>query len=91
LNFPIQILSERVPERPRRRRTPAPIADCLTDKLLDVKNRFSSIADQYGEETLREFTIKEWIALCSTLEAIDEIFQSFKHLIDGIRARADRA
>jgi ParB-like chromosome segregation protein Spo0J len=90
LNFPIQILSERVPERPRRRRTLASMADGLTDKLLDVKNRFSSIADQCGEEVLREFTTQEWIAVCSTLEAIDETLQRFKHLVDKTRARADR-
>ena len=89
LNFPIEILSERVPERPRRKRTLIPMADRLTQKLLEVKERFLSIVDQYPEEVLLDFTRQEWIPIGSTLEGLDEIFHRFKDRIDEIRARAD--
>jgi hypothetical protein len=89
LNFPIEILSERVPEGPRRRRTFPPMADHLMEKLLDVKERLLSIADQYAEEALLEFDTEEWIPVCSTLEAIDEVFHRFKHLIDDLRRRGE--
>lgn len=88
LNFPMEILSERVPERPRRRTLP-PMADLLTKKLLDVKERFLSIIDQCTEEALWEFSREEWALICSTVEAMDEALHRFKHLIDEIRMRAD--
>jgi ParB-like chromosome segregation protein Spo0J len=88
LNFPIEILSERVPERPRRR-TLTPMAGLLMEKLLDVKQRFLSIADQYAEETLLQLTREEWVPICSTVEVMDKAFHGFKRLIDGIRTRAD--
>jgi len=89
LNFPIEILSERVPEGPKRRGTLTSMADRLTDKLLDVKKRFLSIVEQYAEEALLEFETEEWLLVCSTLEALDDVFHRFKHLIDEIRMRAE--
>jgi ParB/RepB/Spo0J family partition protein len=89
LNFPIEILSERVPEGPRRRVTLPSMADRLTEKLLDVKKRLLSIADQYAEEALLELEREEWVPVCSSLEAIDEVLQRFKHRIDEIRMRAE--
>jgi ParB/RepB/Spo0J family partition protein len=89
LNFPIEILSERVPEGPRRRKTFLPMADHLMEKLLDVKERLLSIADQYAEEALLERETQEWIPVCSTLEGIDEILHRFKHLIEDIRMKAE--
>ena len=88
LNFPIEILSERVPEDPRRRGMLISMADRLTEKLLDVKKRLLSIADQYAEEALLELEREEWVPVCSTLEAIDDVLQRFKHRIDDIRMRA---
>jgi hypothetical protein len=88
LNFPIEILSERTLRRPPGRgSTPTPTAGLLVDKLLDVKRHFSSIADQYGEEVLNEFTRQEWVPIGSTVEVIDKAFHGFRTLIDGIRAR----
>jgi ParB/RepB/Spo0J family partition protein len=89
LNFPIEILSERVPDGPRRRVTLPSMADRLTGKLLDVKKRLLSIADQYAEEALLELEREEWVPVCSSLEAIDEVLQRFKHRIDEIRMRAE--
>ena len=89
LNFPIEILSERVPDGPRRRVTLPSMADRLTEKLLDVKKRLLSIADQYAEEALLELEREEWVPVCSSLEAIDEVLQRFKHRIDEIRMRAE--
>ena len=89
LNFPIEILSERVPEDPRRRGMLISMADRLTEKLLDVKKRLLSIADQYAEEALLELEREEWVPVCSTLEAIDDVLQRFKHRIDDIRMRAE--
>jgi ParB/RepB/Spo0J family partition protein len=89
LNFPIEILCERVPESPRRRGMLISMADRLTEKLLDVKERLLSIADQYDQEALLELEREEWVPVCSTLEAIDEVFHRFKHLIDEIRMRAE--
>jgi ParB/RepB/Spo0J family partition protein len=89
LNFPIEILSERVPEGPRRRVTLSSMADRLTEKLLDVKKRLLSIVDQYAEEALLELEREELVPVCSTLEAIDEVFQRFKLRIDEIRMRAE--
>jgi ParB/RepB/Spo0J family partition protein len=89
LNFPIEILCERVPEGPRRRGTLSSMADRLTDKLMDVKTRFLSIAEQYAEEALLELEREEWVPVCSTLEAIEAVFQRFKHRIDEIRMRAE--
>jgi ParB/RepB/Spo0J family partition protein len=89
LNFPIEILSERVPEGSRRRGTLTSMADRLTEKLLDVKKRLLSIADQYAEESLLELEREELVPVCSTLEAIDDVFHRFKHLIDEIRMRAE--
>jgi len=87
LNFPEQILSERVPEQPRRSAL-SPTACLLAEKLLDVKRRFSSIADQYGEEVLLQFTRPEWDPIGSTIEAMDKAWHGFKCRIDGIRTRA---
>ena len=88
LNFPIEILSERALMRPPGRgSTPTPTAGLLAEKLLDVKRHFSSIADQYGEEVLRQFTRQEWISICSTVEGIDSAFKEFKGLIEGLRPR----
>jgi hypothetical protein len=87
LNFPEQILSERVPEQPRRSAL-SPTACLLAEKLLDVKRRFSSIADQYGEEVLLQFTRPEWGPIGSTIEAMDKAWHGFKCRIDGIRTRA---
>jgi ParB/RepB/Spo0J family partition protein len=89
LNFPMEILSERVPDGPRRRVTLPSMADRLTGKLLDVKKRLLSIADQYAEEALLELEREEWVPVCSSLEAIDEVLQRFKHRIDEIRMRAE--
>lgn len=89
LNFPLEILSERVPEGPRRSVPLTSMADRLTEKLLDVKKRLLCIADQYAEEALLELEREEWVPVCSSLEAIDEVFQSFKHRIDEIRMRAE--
>jgi ParB/RepB/Spo0J family partition protein len=89
LNFPIEILSERVPESPRRRGTLSSMADRLTQKLLDVKKRLLSIVDQYAEEALLELEREEWVPVCSTLEALEEVLQRFKHRIDEIRMRAE--
>src|SRR4030042_320903 len=80
LNFPIEILSERVPESPRRRGRLISMADRLTEKLLDVKERLLSIADQYAEESLLELEREELVPACSTLEAIQDVFHRFKHL-----------
>jgi ParB/RepB/Spo0J family partition protein len=88
LNFPIEILSERVSEGPRRRTFP-PMVDHLMEKLLDVKERLLSIADQYAEEALLEVETEGWIPLCSTLDAIDEVLHRFKHLIEDIRMRGE--
>ena len=85
LNFPIEILSERIPRRPPATGwTPPPTAGLLLEKLLDVKRRFSSIAGQYGEEVLRQFTREEWGPIGSTVEGMDKVFHDFKRLIDGI-------
>jgi len=89
LNFPLEILSERVPEGPRRRGTLSSMADRLTEKLLEVKKRLLSIVDQYAEEALLELEREEWVPVCSSLEAIDEILHRFKHRIDEIRMRAE--
>lgn len=89
LNFPIEILCERRPEPPRGRSTLIPMADLLTKKLLDVKERFLSVAEQYTEERLLPFTKEEWIPICSALERVGELFHRFKDLIDEIRLRAD--
>jgi len=89
LNFPIEILSERVPEDPRRRGMLNSMADRLTQKLLDVKERLLSIVDQYAEEALLELEREEWVPVCSTLEALEEVLQRFKHRIDDIRMRAE--
>ena len=89
LNFPIEILSERVPEDPRRRGTLSSMADRLTEKLLDVKKRLLSIVNQYAEEALLELEREEWVPVCSTLEALDDVFHRFKHRIDEIRMRAE--
>lgn len=89
LNFPIEILSERTLMRPPGRGfSPTPTAGLLAEKLLDVKRHFSSIAGQYGEEVLRQFTREEWSPICSTVEGMDKAFHDFKRLIDGIRTRA---
>lgn len=89
LNFPIEILSERVPEGPRRRGTLSSMADRLTQKLLEVKKRLLSIADQYAEEALLELEKERWGPVCSSREAIEEVLQRFKHRIDEIRMRAE--
>jgi ParB/RepB/Spo0J family partition protein len=89
LNFPLEILSERVPEGPRRRGPLSLMSDRLTEKLLDVKKRLLSIANQYAEEALLELEREEWVPVCSTLEAIEEILHRFKHRIDEIRMRAE--
>jgi len=87
LNFPEQILSERTAPRPPGRGL-SPTAGALVEKLLDVKRRFSSIADPYGEEVLLQFTRQEWGPIGSTVEAMDNAWHGFKCLIDGIRTRA---
>ena len=65
------------------------MADRLTDKLLDVKKHLLSIVDQYAEESLLELEREEWVPVCSSLEAIEEVFHRFKHRIDEIRMRAE--
>jgi ParB/RepB/Spo0J family partition protein len=87
LNFPEQILSERVPEQPRRSAL-TPTACLLAEELLDVKRRFSSIADPYGEEVLLQFTRQEWGPIGSAVEEMDKAWHGFKCLIDDIRTRA---
>ena len=84
LNFPEQILSERVPGRPRRSAL-TPTACLLAEKLLDVKRQFSSIADQYGEELLIKFTREDWAPVVATVEGIESVFKEYKSLIGRLR------
>jgi len=86
LNFPEQILSERSPVRPPGRGL-TPTAGALVEKLLDMKRRFSSIASQYGEEVVLQFTREEWRPILSAVEGIDRVFKEFKGLMDNLRQR----
>jgi ParB-like chromosome segregation protein Spo0J len=86
LNFPQEILSERTPVRPPGGGL-TPTADLLVDKLLDVKRRFSSLADQYGEDVLMEFTTEDWAPIVATVEGIESAFKEFKGLMDNLRQR----
>ena len=86
LNFPEQILSERSPVRPPGRGL-TPTAGALVEKLLDMKRRFSSIASQYGEEVVLQFTREEWRPILSAVEGIDSAFKEFKGLMDNLRQR----
>jgi ParB-like chromosome segregation protein Spo0J len=86
LNFPQEILSERTAVRPPGRGL-TPTASLLVDKLLDVKRRFSSIADQYGEEVLLQFTREEWRPILFALEGIDSAFKELKGLTENLRQR----
>lgn len=84
LNFPQQILSERNPQRPPRGGLP-PVASRFLRELLDVKRRFSSLAEQYGEDALMEFTTEDWAPILSMVEGIDRVFKEFKGLVDRLR------
>jgi ParB-like chromosome segregation protein Spo0J len=86
LNVPEEILSERTAVRPPGRGF-TPTASLLVDKLLDVKRRFSSIADQYGEEVLLQFTREEWRPILFALEGIDSAVKEFKGLTENLRQR----
>jgi hypothetical protein len=86
LNFPEQILSERSPVRPPGRGL-TPTAGALVEKLLDMKRRFSSMADQYDEEVLMEFTTEDWAPIVATVEGIESAFKEFKGLMDNLRQR----
>jgi ParB/RepB/Spo0J family partition protein len=86
LNFPEQILSERSPQGPPRGGLP-PVASCFLRELLDVKRRFSSLADQYGEDVLMEFTTEDWAPIVATVEGIESAFKEFKGLMENLRQR----
>jgi ParB-like chromosome segregation protein Spo0J len=89
LNFPIEILSERVPERPQRSAYSS-TAGLVLGKLQDVKRRFLSIVDHCREEVLLDFSREEWVPICSTVERMEHAVEEFKGLIDGIRSRMER-
>jgi ParB-like chromosome segregation protein Spo0J len=84
LNFPEQILSERSPQGPPRDGLP-PVASRFLRELLDVKRRFSSIASQYGDDMLMEFTTEDRAPIVATVEGIDRVFKEFKGLMDRLR------
>ena len=87
LNFPAEILSDRAPERPCRR--PLTSLDAITNKLLQIHQRFLSISEQCDEDMLFEFTRQEWVPVYSALERVRETLDSFKHRIEEIRMRAE--
>ena len=87
LNFPEQILSERTALPLHAGEGFPPTAALLMKKLRDVKRRFSSLVDQYGEEVLTEFTPEDWRPILYTLEGIESVFQEFKGRIDGRRQK----
>jgi len=87
LNFPEPILSERTSLPVHAGEELPPTAALLLKKLRDVKRRFSSIADHYGEEGLLEFTPEDWRPILYTLEGIEIVFQEFKGRIDGLRQK----
>jgi ParB-like chromosome segregation protein Spo0J len=87
LNFPEPILSERTALPGYAGEGLPPTAALLMKKLRDVKRRFSSITDQYGEEVFIEFTPEDWRPILYTLEGIESVFQEFKGRIDGQRQK----
>ena len=87
LNFPEPILSERTALPLHAGGGFPPTAALLMKKLRDVKRRFSSLADHYGEDVLLEFTPEDWRPILYTLEGIESVFQEFKGRIDGRRQK----
>ncbi len=87
LNFPEPILSERTARPGHPAEGFLPTAALLLKKLRDVKQRFSSLADQYGEEVFIEFTPEDWGPILYTLEGMESVFQEFKGRIDGRRPK----
>lgn len=87
LNFPEPILSERTARPGPVTEGLPPTAALLLKKLRDVKQRFSSIADHYGEEALLEFTPEDWRPILYTLTGIESVFQEFKGRIDSLRPK----
>jgi ParB-like chromosome segregation protein Spo0J len=85
LNFPGEILSDRVPERPR---SLSPL-DALTKKLLQIRERLLSMAEQCDEDMRFECTKEECSPVSCALEKVRETLDSFKDRIDGIRMRAE--
>jgi ParB/RepB/Spo0J family partition protein len=88
LGLPLEILSEREPDCPWRRRL-TPMARLLNDKLLSVQERFSSLTDQCNDDTLCELTKEEWASICSMIKTVEEAVHAFKDLVEGIRMRAE--
>jgi ParB-like chromosome segregation protein Spo0J len=87
LNFPEPILSERTARPLYAGEGFLPTAALLMKRLRDVKRRFSSLADQYGEEVLLGFTPEDWRPILYTLEGIESVFKEFKGRIDGRRQK----
>jgi len=87
LNFPEPILAERTAQPLYAGEGFPPTAALLMKRLRDVKRRFSSLVDQYGEEVLTEFTPEDWRPILYTLEGIESVFQEFKGRIDGRRQK----
>jgi ParB-like chromosome segregation protein Spo0J len=87
LNFPEPILSERTALPVHAGEGLPPTAALLMKKLRDVKRRFSSITDQYGEEVFIEFTPEDWRPILYTLQGIESVFKEFKGRIDGQRQK----
>ena len=87
LSFPEPILSERTARPVSAGEGLPPTAALLLKKLRDVKQRFSSIADHYGEEALLEFTPEDWRPILYTLTGIESVFQEFKGRIDSLRQK----
>jgi len=87
LNFPEPILAERTALPLYAGEGFPPTAALLMKRLRDVKRRFSSLVDQYGEEVLTEFTPEDWRPILYTLEGIESVFQEFKGRIDGRRQK----
>jgi len=87
LNFPEPILAERTARPGAVTEGLPPTAALLLKKLRDVKQRFSSIADHYGEEALLEFTPQDWRPIFHTFTGIESVFQEFKGRIDSLRQK----
>jgi len=87
LSFPEPILSERTARPVSAGEGLPPTAALLLKKLREVKQRFSSIADHYGEEALLEFTPEDWRPILYTLTGIESVFQEFKGRIDSLRQK----
>jgi ParB-like chromosome segregation protein Spo0J len=84
LNFPEQILSERTaPRRPYGGLSST--AGALVEKLLEMKRCFSSMAHQYDEKVLMEFTREDLAPVGATVEGVESVFKEFKGLIDRLR------